>query len=322
MLPRALRKNTPQSIFIASLYAAPIIVLALLDNRHNYTWPEYNLLSNFFNAIIEIGWLTKLLSGGLLIGSAIYGQLVFYKYRLFDQGNQFPFVLIIALVSCSSQTFALSPLWVSLPFLVRLLDRSFEIQRSDKVHLIIMEASFTAGILFLISSDFLWLYPIILIAYLYSGNLQLRGFLISLFGFVLPYYFMFSINYLIGESAAPEVHSELPHYFLPSSVFEVILIGGCLLVITIGFSYLLKAIMVNKVIIKNHLLLLIVFSVLLIASLSISAKSYGDALAGTFPAFSVLAGLYFLKASKVWLMEVTYILWYASVILYLSVSLN
>ncbi|MAZ36132.1 hypothetical protein OAA90_02645 [Salibacteraceae bacterium] len=316
MLPRALKKNTPQSISIAILYALPFIVLILLQDIKIYDWTGKSNLSVYLNPINNYNWLNKLFGISLLLGTATYAQYVYYKYRLFAKGNQFVFILSVALLACGAYAGAVSPWALGAAFLIRLIDRCFEIQRSNNPNMIIVEASFTAGLLWMISSEFLWVFPTIILAYLYSGSLQIRGFFISVFGFVLPYYFLIGLNYLFDFPVIVDTSVHLPSYFAPNNLREFVLLGGCLLVLIIGFRYLFQAIIINKVIIKNHLVLLIGFTALSIVSASMSAAGFGDIIVGAFPAFGVLAGLYFLNASKVWLMEITFFVWYGSVLFF------
>jgi hypothetical protein len=297
MLPRALKKNTPQSISIAILYALPFIVLILLQDVKPYDWTGKSNLSVYLNPINNYDGLNKLLGVCLLLVASAYAQFVYYKYRLFAKGNQFAFVVSV--------------------FLIRLIDRSFEIQRSNNPNMIILEASFTAGTLCMISIEFIWVFPIIVFAYFYSGSLQVKGFVISLFGFALPYYFLICLNYLFSFPVSVDATVHLPSYVIPNTVDEFVLFGGCLLVLIIGFRYLFQAIIINKVIIKNHLVLLLGGTALCVVSASLSAFTFGDIVVGAFPAFGVLAGLYFLNASKVWLMEITFFLWYGSVLFFL-----
>ena len=317
MLPRALKKNTPQSISIAILYALPFLVLILLQDVKPYDWTGESNLSVYLNPINNYIWLNRLLGVSLLLTTSLYAQFVFYKYRLFAKGNQFAFIVSFALLSCGSYAGTIAPWVLGGVLLIRLIDRSFEIQRSNNPNMIILEASFTAGVLWMISSEFIWVFPIIIVAYLYSGSLQIKGFVISLFGFVLPFYFLICLNYLFGFNVDVDASVHLPLYVIPSTLREFVLLGGCLLVLLIGFRYLSKAIIINKVIIKNHLVLLIGSTVLCVVSASLSAFSFGDIIVGGFPAFGVLLGLYFLNASKVWLMEITFFIWYGSVLFFL-----
>ena len=145
MLPRALKKNTPQSISIAILYALPFIVLILLQDIKIYDWTGKSNLSVYLNPINNYNWLNKLFGIGLLLGTAAYAQYVYYKYRLFAKGNQFVFILSVALLGCGAYAGAISPWALGAAFLIRLIDRCFEIQRSNNPNMIILEASFTAG---------------------------------------------------------------------------------------------------------------------------------------------------------------------------------
>ena len=317
MLPRALKKNTPQSISIAILYALPFIVLILLQDVKPYDWTGKSNLSVYLNPINNYDGLNKLLGVCLLLVASAYAQFVYYKYRLFAKGNQFAFVVSVAMLACGTSAGAVSPWVLGSVFLIRLIDRSFEIQRSNNPNRIILEASFTAGTLCMISIEFIWVFPIIVFAYFYSGSLQIKGFVISLFGFALPYYFLICLNYLFSIPVSVDVSVHLPSYVIPNTVDEFVLFGGCLLVLIIGFRYLFQAIIINKVIIKNHLVLLLVGTALCVVSASLSAFTFGDIVVGAFPAFGVLAGLYFLNASKVWLMEITFFLWYGSVLFFL-----
>lgn len=317
MLPRALKNNTPQSISIAILYTLPFLVLIFINDVRPYDWTGKSNLSVYLNYINEYNWLNKIIGTFLLIGTSAYVQLVYYKYRLFAKGNQFVFVLSVAMLACGSHAGLVSPWVLGSPFIIRLIDRCFEIQRSNSPNMIILEASFTAGILWQVSSEFIWVFPIIIFAYLYSGSIQIKGFVISFFGFVLPYYFLVCFNYILGNPIMADTTVQLPTYFIPSTLKEFVLLGGCSLALIIGFRYLFQAIIINKVIIKNHLVLLIGYTTLCIVSASLSAFGFGDIMVGAFPAFAVLAGLYFLNASKVWLMEITFLLWYGSVLFFL-----
>ena len=320
MLPRTLRKSTPQSIFFAAIMTIPFIIAGLFSSSSSYQWPANNILAEYINPICSISWLASLTSVLMLVLAAVYLQYVLYKYKLFPKANQFSLVLFVGIVSGVSNIIALSEWTVGLVFMIRLLDRAFEIQRVNKANTTILEASFTAGLLTIISFDFIWIYPIVLIAYLFSGNLAVKGFFISAFGFVLPYYFMRSINYLLDVEASGINNSRLEFIPMNLNVPQIVFMVGCATVIIIGVRYFLQAITINKVIVKNHLVLVIIFSVLATISAVNGMSSYTDVMIGVAPIFCVLAGLYFINASKIWLMEVSFVIWYGATLFFLIAS--
>lgn len=320
MLPRTLRKSTPQSIFFAAIMTIPFIIVGLLSASSSYQWPSSNLLAQYINPICSIGWFASSISVLMVVLAAVYLQYVFYKYKLFPKANQFALVLFVGIISGVSNIFALSEWTVGLVFMIRLLDRAFEIQRVNKPNTTILEASFTAGFLTIISFDFIWIYPIVLIAYLYSGNLSVKGFFISAFGFILPYYFTRAINYLLDVEATGINPRKLEFVQMDLTAPQMVFIVGCAFVIIIGVRYFLQAITINKVIVKNHLVLVIIFSVLATISAVIGMSSYTDVMIGVASIFCVLAGLYFINASKIWLMEVSFVIWYGATLFFLIAS--
>lgn len=316
MLPRTLRKNTPQGIAVSVAYILPFIVFFAVKDQKTFDWTGVGLLSEYLIPLTSTTWLNILLGSSITILIGVYAQFVFYKYRIFEKGNQFAFVSTIALLSCSTYAGTVAPWTLGALCIVRLMDRSFEIQKSNNPNTIVLEASFTAGILWLIAPEFIWVYPCVLLAYFYSGGVQIKGLIISLFGLLLPFYFISGLNFLSGHPVFIDTSKIIPTYFAPTNPYEFILIGGCASVIVIGIRYLLNAVTANKIIIKNHLVLLLICGVLCVVSSSFSAAGYGDIIVGTFPAFGVLSGLYFANASRIWLMEVTFFLWYSSILLY------
>ncbi len=322
MLPRALRKNTPQSITTALVYAIPFVVMATVGNSETQQWSSKSILTPYFEPITSVHWLNTTIGTALLLFTAGYTQHVFNKYRLFKSANQFPFILTLALLTCSSNVGVVSP-WICGSLLViRLLDRALDIQRANKANMIILEASFTAGILWVFSSEYIWAFPIVFLAYLYSGSVQIKGFVMSIVGFLLPSYFFISLNYLFDHPRGlSELELVVPKFdFIDTPQYTLLI--GCLIVVIIGFRYFLKSIVVNKIIIKNHLVLVIVLSAMWVFSSAFSANSISDLVAGSFLGFSLLAGLYFANATKTWLMEATFYVWYLCVVafLYLTIS--
>lgn len=317
MLPRTLKKNNPNSIFISLVYLLPLIVISLMNSTSVFVWENIGSLDPVFRALGSITWLNRGLAIILLVSTAFYLQYLFYHFRLYQTGNQYTVLITMGVLLSSDYALSIS-VWSIAPLLIaRLIHKSIEIQSNSYPDMLLLEAGFISGLLWLIHPGLSLFFPAVLFAYLYSGKISVKGLLVTLLGIALPIYFSSGIFYLLD---VPYQLKFIPTFEQTTVELQKqywLFIGSALLVF-FSIRYYLKALVTNKNIVKNHLLLVLVFSGLGTLSVLSSNASANDLLVGFFPAFAVMSSLFFLNENRTWLSELLFIVWYISLILHLT----
>ncbi|MCB0481081.1 MAG: hypothetical protein KDC83_06585 [Flavobacteriales bacterium] len=259
---KILRSNRPQAILFAVVLGFSVYLIGLFTSGpYSSSWQNSSPV--FQNIRLQdLGWVNGLLGFVLAVIIALLLRYICDKHKLFPEGTQLSFLFTLLFLSLAPEGFGLSALNLGLLLGISMLDYAFRIQKSNKPNDLVFMGSLSVGAMALIYTPFSVYLLLIWIAYLYSGHTNLRGVLISVVGYIIPFYFYFSIAFLLNLESSFEFDfafhwpvfsgSNQPFYIL----FLVLFVG----LISIG-SYI-NALNFNKIIIKNNFILLNVFAVL------------------------------------------------------------
>lgn len=154
-------------------------------NAHTPLW---NLFAPFFQVLP--GWLRMLLMVFTVTGAAIYFNIVINKYEVLYKNSYLPALFYVLLASSLPGFLCVHPLHFANLLLIRVLDLSYTLGRTDRVAGRIFSAGFLTSLILLLW--FTWapvaLYFLVLLAFLRPANI--REWLIALTGLTLPFFFL------------------------------------------------------------------------------------------------------------------------------------
>ncbi|MFM2136641.1 MAG: hypothetical protein RL021_2041 [Bacteroidota bacterium] len=230
----------------AVLFLIPLIAIVLWANRWsdlpvvqgNALTPLWNLFAPLFQAIPA--WLRFVLMVFTVSGTAIYFSSVINKYEVLYKNSYLPALFYVLLASSLPGFISVHPLHFATLLLIRVLDLSFTLGRTDKVAGRIFSAGFIISLALLLW--FAWapvaLYFLVLLAFLRPPNV--REWLIALTGLGLPFFFLFVWWF---PETLPQHWKELQQFFsdyrlqkaqtLPDPSFRFTVYAGLILLLSL-----------------------------------------------------------------------------------------
>lgn len=201
--------------------------------------PLWNLFVPLFEALPV--WTRLLLMVLTVSGAAVYFSSVINKYEVLYKNSYLPALFYVLLASSLPGFLCVHPLHFASLLLVRVLDLSYTLGRTDKVAGRIFSAGFLTSLVLLLW--FSWapvaLYFLALLAFLRTTNI--REWLIALTGLALPFFFLFV--WWFPDTLAQHLN-ELQQFFsgyrleksvkLPEKPFLFTAYAGLLLVLSLN----------------------------------------------------------------------------------------
>lgn len=143
----------------------------------------------------------------LVLAEAIWLNLILKKNEIIYKHTWLPAFCYVLCCSLLPRQFYLSVPMISSLFLIWALQLLFRLYKSDYANMDILNAGIVLGIGFLFQVEFLFLLPFFLIALSTLKVLRFRDIMISVIGFLLPFYVYFGISFLYNDHT--EVWDEL-----------------------------------------------------------------------------------------------------------------
>jgi hypothetical protein len=303
----------------ASALAAAILLVCLLVlpgwwevGLSNGTAPESSPI------LVWLGkfpvWLNKLLGFIMILLTSFYANFITNKYGLLEKSSQLVFVLCAAFLALSS-TILVSEVIISSALLsVRFIDRCLLIQKSHSPQPIVFDAAFVLGLITIIFPPNILLIIALWVAMAYSGRASLKSYFLSLAVLGLVLYFALGIGYLFDTELVP-LHF---YWTIDMEGIQHPILWGILGVISLGvllsFSAFAKALSANKVIIKNHYILILVSAVLLLVSFMGTAQNVWVLFSALFLPLGVLLANFFSRSKSVWWTQLMFYLLLSSLL--------
>ena len=200
MFLRSLQKDKPGTYPIVIIWYA--LCWFSLFNMH-YSKLEVNEISNPLLKILNIGemklstfWLTFLIICTLLVLS-VYTNRILYKHRIIRVRNHVAtlFMLVFTLPAIHLHVgFLMSA--IALILFIRILDLLFSITAESSVTLKILDLGLMLSLAAFFENTAMLLIPASIVALILMDHFNWREFIYLISGFLLPYLYLWSANYI------------------------------------------------------------------------------------------------------------------------------
>ncbi len=189
----------------AALIVVPVIVLILWGQRFTDLplapaeagGPLWGLLVSMLGGLP--GFLRFLLAVGTLSLSAIYFNLMVNRHEVLYKNSYLPSLFYALLASASVELLQFHPLHLVNPVLLRVLDKTFELYKSERPVRGLFDGGFLSGLCGLLYPPAGLLVLLILLGILLLRPFNFRELLIHLVGLVLPYFFFSVLAFWNGH---------------------------------------------------------------------------------------------------------------------------
>lgn len=292
---------------IANIFIVLLAVLLLIPgyfsvielNLANYSLFNFDIKNRFFNVLLT----------SLLIGfEGVFLNFIINQEKLIKGNTHLIGLFYVVLNSAVSILFSINPIIISNAFIITVLFLFFKLYSLNNAKTLLFNTGLLLGMSVLIYAPLFCLFPLIWIVLSYTRTPNFRDFFVSLFGFLLPFTYLFAYLYLNNKLYTSNYIDWIyyPSVFLiqilnkPYIYYLVVLIGFVLLAFFSMFFQLGRDVIKDR----KLFIVLILLSLFLIATVIFNREDYNSLYILLTIPFSVFLANYFNKLKKEWLAEV------------------
>ncbi|MDF2438834.1 MAG: beta-carotene 15,15-monooxygenase [Bacteroidota bacterium] len=241
MVIRFLKSNNASAFFILPFIALLIWVFSFfmhtsLEVKH--AMPLYELLAT---PVAGTSWLTKILALLLIVAQGFLLNYIVNENDALTKKSSLPALFYIVFQSNNSSMLEMHPLLFSNLFLLFALSKLLNSYRKD----VAFSQVFDAGLLLSIASLFYFpcvvFFPMLGVALILFRPFQWREWIISFFGVLVPYIFVFTfyfwnekMDYLLMDKMFYPVLFKRPLTAIPQSFYFLLSLGCIIFLLAIG----------------------------------------------------------------------------------------
>lgn len=286
-------------VLLAVLLLVPGYFAVIELNLANYSLFNFGIKNRIFNVLLT----------SLLIGfEGVFLNFIINQEKLIKGNTHLIGLFYVVLNSAVVILFSINPIIISNAFIITILFLFFKWYSLNNAKALLFNTGLLLGISVLIYAPLFCLFPLIWIVLSYIRTPNFRDFFVSLFGFLLPFIYLFAYLYLNDKL----YHSNYIDWIYYPSVFLIQIINKpyiYYLVMLVGFvllAFLSMFFQLGRDVIKDRKLfiVLILLSLFLIATLIFNREDYNSLYILLTIPFSVFLANYFNKLKKEWLAEV------------------
>ena len=305
MLIQFFKKNSPSSFIFLPLFALLFWIIAFYSKQNTFLISGAPFYDIIVNKLQSFHFMAVLIAFLLVIAEAFLLNYIVNENGILAKPSMLPALFYIIFMSNDSTLLILHPIIFSNFFTLLAIHKLISSYQKD----IAFSNAFDAGVLLSIASFFYFpnilLYPLLGIGLVYFRTFNWREWVISFFGVLLPFTFVFTYAYW-NDSLANWVDLNIFHPImvdqskLSLSKSFYFMFSVILLIILFSFGKLFTGFLDASQKNKKGILFLIWFTVLALISLLIPTAPSICKYASLSIPVSVFCANYFLKIKKKW----------------------
>jgi hypothetical protein len=309
MLLRTLKSNRAVNFFLFPLLGILFWLKSLISPRtYNFYDGEADniLYQPIHNLTIEIPMLQIIIPFLLIIGMALVMLQLNNRYNIIRIRTMLPAPLLILIVSGFSNLHTMHPVYFAAFFVLLAIYRLFSSFDEVKPYSPAFDSGFFLGVASLFYFNVFLLFPAFLIGLgVLSREPKWREFIVSTFGFFLPFIFAFSSVYVLGK--VPEFLETLklniitPVGNLKSNLAVLVYLGFLLVLILLGTLKIVQQYDAKKVSTrKYYIVLFFLFLFMMLILILIPSTSLEIFVIAAIPVTFLLANFFVFLKSRFW----------------------
>jgi hypothetical protein len=193
----------------------PILVFVVMFLfRVNFLFKDFEIpqftsenISSFFVVINQNKWMAFSLSTLLVYFTALALNFVVIKHEILFRSNYLSSYFYVILSSFFEEYYYIGPSTVINLIIIFSFHRIFELYKANNPIDSIFFSGLLTGITVLFSVSYFVFFPFLILGILFFRNFNLKELVAAVFGFTLPIYLSFILNYIVFSKMVPSYYN-------------------------------------------------------------------------------------------------------------------
>ena len=290
------------------LVNAFVLVLAILLWLPSFFIDREGVVSNFIST--NYYWLDMIIAILLISFQAIYINIIVNEFKLIENNTHLTSLIFVVFNSCLSIFFNLNEIIIANCFVLLAVHQTLKLYDNKGGYTLFFNAGFLISTAALIYTPYVVFLLLIFFALFYLITPQWRDFVITLIGFSVPIFFVFSFNFFF------DYETILEKQIYPVILFNVTwgdfttinksLIIVLATIVTVALLKLVPGLNSGAIKIQKMLVLVVMFFLIGLTTLLLNNVDYLATFIVLIIPTSIIVAKFFQQLKKQWLSEIIF----------------